>query len=70
MDDKQNELAARLLEVAGKAEWFMHHDAVLCALLGAALSFALRKNPGGQVVELLRKAADGIEVAEQPRTVN
>jgi len=68
--DIDEAFAKRLLEVAQKAERLMPPDQVLCGMLSAALSYAMRRNSSGDVVELLRKAADGIQLAEQPRTLN
>jgi hypothetical protein len=72
MDDeeRQNELAARLLELAYKAEQVLPTDRVLYAQLGAAITYAIQRNPSAEVADLLRDAADRIATGEQRRSVN
>jgi hypothetical protein len=68
-EQRQNELSARLLEIAYKAEQVLPTDRVLCAQLGAAITYAIQRNPSAEVADLLRNAADRLANGVRP-TVN
>lgn len=68
-EQRQDELAARLLSVAGTAEKILTADGVLCAFLSATLNFGLRTNSAGELAEFLRQSADDLEAGKPPRSV-
>jgi len=69
-EQRQNELADRLVRVAMTAEQLIGPHRALLALLGAALTFALQRNPTAEVIELLRKSADELQRGAPSETIN
>jgi hypothetical protein len=59
--ERGGEFAERLADVAERAERAIGADAVIVAMLGAAIAYAMRSAPAAQVAYMLRDAAARLE---------
>jgi hypothetical protein len=69
-EERQHQLAQRLLALAHEAAKIMPVGRVLTAILSAGISFAMQHNSTDEVADLLRQAADRIAKGQPPRSVN
>jgi hypothetical protein len=69
-EERQHQLAHRLLVLTHEAGKIMPVDRVLTAILSAGISFGMQHNSTDEVADLLRQAADRIAKGQPPRSVN